>query len=295
MKNITIKKLFRTIIASAVSAALLLSLAACGGSPAPAEDTSNNANTADETPTPELRVLKVGASPSPHAEILAFVKDELAKEGIDLQVTEYSDYVIPNTALQDGDIDANFFQHLPYLEEFNTENKTTLASVAAIHFEPLGIYAGKTASLDTLQDGALIAVPNDTTNEARALLLLQEQGLITLPANADLTITPLDITDNPKNLEFIEVEAAALPRQLGEVDLAVINGNYALSASLPASSILAAEDPASLAATTYANIIAVKVGNESNPDILALVKALKSDAVREFITEEYQGVVIPVF
>ncbi|MDR1183296.1 MAG: MetQ/NlpA family ABC transporter substrate-binding protein [Coriobacteriales bacterium] len=286
----TVSKFLYSVLSALLITGLSLGLVGCGGGDTPASD-----NGGGDTPATELRVLKVGASPAPHAEILASVKDTLAAEGIDLQIVEYSDYVIPNTAVQDGDIDANYFQHLPYLEEFNAENGTTINSVAAIHFEPLAIYAGISASIADLPDGATIAVPNDTTNEARALQLLAAQGLITLPANADLTITPRNIVDNPKNLEFIELEAASLPVQLPEVNLAVINGNYALSANLPTSSILATEDPASLAAQTYANIVAVKAGNENNPDILALVKALTSAQTRAFINDNYDGVVVPVF
>jgi D-methionine transport system substrate-binding protein len=272
----------------ALSALLVagLSLVGCGGDKA--VDSGGSAST-------ELRVLKVGASPAPHAEILASVKDQLKAEGIDLQIVEYSDYVIPNTAVQDGDIDANYFQHQPYLTEFNAENGTDIVSVAGIHFEPLGIYAGTSKSLKDIPSGAKVAIPNDTTNEARALQLLAAEGLITLPANADLTITPRDIVENPKNLQFVEVEAAAVPRQLAEVAIGVINGNYALSADLPASSILASEDSDSLAAQTYANIVAVKAGNESNPDIQALVKALTSASTKDFINKTYSGVVIPVF
>jgi D-methionine transport system substrate-binding protein len=290
MKAIThksIKKYLAPVLAVFLIASLALALVGCGSS------TSSGSGSA--TQTPEKRVLKVGASPSPHAEILASVKDALAAEGIDLQITEYSDYVIPNTALQAGDIDVNYFQHLPYLEDFNKENGTTINSAAAIHFEPLAIYAGTAKSLAALPDGAKIAVPNDTTNDARALQLLEKQGLITLPANADLTITPRDIVENPKNLQFVEVEAASLPVQLPEVSLAVINGNFALSANLPSSGILATEDAASLAAKTYANIIAVKAGSENNADIQALIKALTSDATRSFINTKYSGVVIPVF
>jgi D-methionine transport system substrate-binding protein len=285
-----VSKFLFIVLSVLLIAGLSLGLAGCGNNDTPASD-----NSAGDTPAEEPRVLKVGASPAPHAEILASVKDALAAEGIDLQIVEYSDYVIPNTAVQDGDIDANYFQHLPYLEEFNAENGTTINSVAAIHFEPLAIYAGISASITDLPDGATIAVPNDTTNEARALQLLAAQGLITLPPNADLTITPRDIVENPKNIEFVELEAASLPAQLPEVNLAVINGNYALSANLPTSSILATEDPASLAAQTYANIVAVKAGNESNPDIQALIKALTSAQTRTFINDNYDGVVVPVF
>lgn len=285
IKNRTIRKYLLVALSALLVASL--SLVGCGG--------SGSGTTAESGTTDEIKVLKVGASPAPHAEILAFVKDQLAAEGIDLQVVEYSDYVIPNTAVQDGDIDANYFQHQPYLTDFNAERNTDIVSVANIHFEPLGIYAGTSASLEDIPDGARIALPNDTTNEARALQLLAAEGLITLPADADLTITPRDIVENPKNLQFVEVEAAAVPRQLPEVAVGVINGNYALSADLSADSVLASEDTKSLAAQTYANIVAVKAGNENNPEIQALIKALTSNETRDFITKTYGGVVVPVF
>jgi D-methionine transport system substrate-binding protein len=249
----------------------------------------------DEEDTSGLRVLKVGASPTPHALILNSVKEQLKEEGIDLQVTEFTDYVAPNEAVQSGELDANYFQHLPYLDDFNLENGTTIASVAAIHFEPLGLYAGKTSSLESLADGAKVALPNDTTNEARALKLLATEGLITLPDNAGFDVTPRDIVDNPKNLEFVEVEAASVPAQLGDVDIAVINGNYALDADIPESSRLAGEEVGSESATTYANIVAVKEGNEQNEDIQALIAALTSDKTREYINNTFDGVVVPVF
>ncbi|NLG10815.1 MAG: ABC transporter substrate-binding protein [Coriobacteriaceae bacterium] len=284
-------KLLASLVLSAVLVASLGLLWGCGT----AGKSGSDAKDADNADSAKTTVLKVGASPAPHAEILDSIKATLAEEGIELQIIEYSDYVLPNTALQDGDIDANYFQHKPYLDDFNAEHKSALVSVAAIHFEPLAVYAGKSSAISALPDGAKIAVPNDTTNEARALLLLQDQGLITLPADAGLTVTPRDIVDNPKNLEFLEVEAAALPRGLEEVDLAVINGNFALAADLPTSLILATEDPDSLAATTYANCLVVKEGNEAAPAIKALIKALTSQQTRDFINERYQGVVVPVF
>ena len=288
MKRNRFKRFISIATSIALVAGVAFSLSGCGST----DQTASNTKGTTDAPA---RVLVVGASPAPHVEILSSVKDALAAEGIELQIVEYSDYVLPNTALQDGDIEANYFQHKPYLDDFNAEHATDLVSVAAIHFEPLAVYAGRSASIDGLSDGAKIAVPNDTTNEARSLLLLQDLGLITLPADADLTVTPRDIIENPKNLEFLEVEAASLPRQLADVDLAVINGNFALSADLPASSILATEDADSLAATTYANCLVVKEGSEDDADVLALIKALTSEATRDFINQRYQGVVIPVF
>jgi len=239
--------------------------------------------------------LKVGASPAPHAEILTAAKDVLAEQGIILEVVEYTDYILPNTATEDGDLDANFFQHLPYLTEFNEQNGTHLVSVAAIHYEPLGIYAGKTASLDALEEGATVAIPNDGTNEARALKLLEAQGLITLDENADFTATILNIVDNPLNLDIQEIEAAQVPRTLQDVDIAVINGNYAIDAGLDTSLILATEDPNSEAAVTYANILVVKEGNEEDEKIQALVAALQTEEIRTFIEETYSVAVVPMF
>lgn len=243
-------------------------------------------------------VLKVGASTTPHAEILAQVKDVLAQEGYDLQIVEFSDYVLPNTALEDGDIIANYFQHTPYLNSFNAEHGTHLVSVASIHYEPFGIYAGKTAGIDALADGAKIAVPNDGSNETRALLLLQQEGVITLKDGIDASsnATKLDIAENPLNIEIVEMEAAQLVNSLPDVDLAVINGNYALLGGLNAASdALAIEDAGGDAAQTYANIIAVKEGSENDPGVLALVKALQSDAVRDYINATYGGAVVPIF
>ena len=249
----------------------------------------------DTEATGDLEVIKVGASVTPHAEILAQVKDVLAEQGYDLQVVEYNDYVLPNTALEDGDLDANFFQHQPYLDDFNAENDTHLVSVASVHFEPFGLYAGKTASLDDLQEGATVAVPNDTTNEARALLLLEAQGLIKLKEGAGLTATVLDIEENPLNLEIKEIEAAQLVRSLPDVDVAAINGNYAAEGGLDVADAIAVEASDSLAADTYANVIVVKEGNEDSAKTKALVDAVLSDEVRSYIEETYGNAVIPVF
>ena len=245
--------------------------------------------------TGELEVLKVGASITPHAEILAQVKDTLAAEGYDLQVVEYNDYVLPNTALEDGELDANFFQHQPYLDDFNAENGTHLVSVAAVHFEPFGLYVGKTDSIANLKDGAIVAVPNDTTNEARALLLLEAQGLIKLKEGAGLTATVLDIEENPLNLEIKEIEAAQLVRSLPDVDIAAINGNYAAEGGLNVADAIAVEASDSLAADTYANVIVVKEGNENSEKTQALVGAVLSDGVKSYIEETYGNAVIPVF
>lgn len=239
------------------------------------------------------KTIKVGACVTPHAEILNSVKDKLAEEGWDLEVVEYNDYVLPNTALEDGELDANYFQHKPYLDDFNEENGTHIVGVANVHFEPMAIYAGKTASLDDVADGASVAVPNDTTNEARALLLLEAQGLISLNEDAGVQATVLDITDNPHNLEIKELEAAQVAKSIQDVDFAVINGNYAIEAGL--TDPLAVEASDSLAAETYANLIAVKEGNEDSEKTKALVNAVLSDDVRDYINENYEGAVVPVF
>lgn len=280
------KKFLSLILALALSA----SLTACGSS-----DTTETTDDADSGDTAETVTLKVAASPTPHAEILEQVKPILAEQGIDLVITEYGDYIVPNTAVDEGDEDANYFQHTPYLEQFNAENGTDLVSAGKIHYEPMGIYAGKTASLEELPDGATIAVPNDATNEARALQLLAAQGLIEIDPEAGLNATPNDITSNPKNLEFTELDAAMIPNTIEEFDLNVINSNYALQAGLnPAEDALASEDAASDAAQTYANIVAVKAGHENDPAIVALVDALHSEEIQEFINTTYAGSVLPI-
>ncbi|MBE5781381.1 MAG: ABC transporter substrate-binding protein [Clostridiales bacterium] len=243
----------------------------------------------------ELVTLKVGASPTPHAEILAQLKEDLKAEGINLEIVEYTDFVMPNTAVENGELDANFFQHAPYMENFNVEQGTHLVSVAAIHYEPMGVYAGKSSDLNNIPEGAKIAVPNDTTNEARALLLLEELGIIKLKEDAGLTATKLDIVENAHNVEIIEAEAAQLPRSLPDVDFGVINGNYAIQAGMKASDALAAEAKDALAATTFANILTVKEGNENNEAVLALVKAMQSEKIKKYIEETYEGAALPVF
>jgi D-methionine transport system substrate-binding protein len=239
--------------------------------------------------------IVVGASTTPHAEILEQTRAILEKAGYKLKIVEYSDYVQPNLALDSGDLDANFFQHQPYLDQFNDEHKTNLTSVATIHYEPLGLYAGKTKSVEELADGAQIAVPNDTTNEARALMLLEAQGLITLAKDAGLNATINDIVDNPKNLDVVEIEAAQLARSLQDVDMAVINGNYAIQDGLNPADALVVEDKESVGAETFGNVIAVRVGDEDRKDIKALADALMSDEVRQYINDTYQGAVVPLF
>ncbi len=291
----------KKLLALLFALTMVLALAACGGAaeteePAEAEETeTTEAAEAEESTesTGDMVTLRVGASPTPHAEILAQVVDDLAEQGIDLQIVEYTDYVVPNTAVEDGEDDANYFQHTPYMDNFNAERGTHLVAVGDVHYEPMGIYAGQTTSLDALPDGATIAVPNDATNEGRALLLLQAQGLITIDEAAGLECTPNDITENPKNLVFKELEAAMLPQTIEEVDLSVINSNYALQAGFnPVEDSLAIESADS---TPYPNVIAVKEGNEDNEAIQALVKALQSDKVRDYIEETYGGAVVALF
>ena len=254
-----------------------------------AEETTAEAKEADG----DLEKLVVGASPAPHAEILEAARDLLADKGYDL---EYTDYVQPNNALESGDLDANYFQHKPYLDTFNEENGTHLVSAGAIHYEPFGIYAGKTASLEELADGASVAIPNDGSNETRALLLLQDAGLIKLKDGIDPTsdATKLDITENPKNLDIQEIAAEQLPRSLADVDLAVINGNYALQADLNASEdSLITENPDY--AKVYVNVVACRAGEENSDKIQALKKALQSDDVKKYVDETYKGAVVTVF
>jgi len=240
--------------------------------------------------------IKVGATPVPHAAILKSLVPTLAAQGIELKVVEFTDYVQPNLALQNKELDANFFQHVPYLNDFNAQHGTTIVSAAKVHFEPLGIYPGKTKSLAALKSGATIAVPNDTTNEARALLLLEASGVIQVNHSVGLKATTKDIADNPKKIKVKELEAAQIARSLPDVDIAVINGNYALDAGLSAAKdALLAEDKDSLAAKTYANILAVRKGDEARPEIKALVKALTSPETKKFILDTYKGAVLPAF
>jgi D-methionine transport system substrate-binding protein len=235
--------------------------------------------------------LTVGATAVPHAELLNLVQEDLANEGITLKIVEFSDYVQPNAALLSGDLDANFFQHLPYLES-NLEWKNALVSAFSVHVEPLGLYSRSAKTIAELKDGAAIAIPNDPTNGGRALLLLQANGLITLNPEADLTATPLDITENPRNLKFRELEAAQLPRALEDVDAAVINGNYALEAGInPVQDSLVIEG----ADSPYVNIVAVKKGGENDKRILALKAALQTQKVKDYILAQYNGGVVAAF
>lgn len=301
------KKRISLLAAAALAAA---ALTACGGgktetaAPTEAVTTAETEATAaagseassETTEAPaNIMEIKVGASPAPHAEILEAAAPALEKLGYKLNIVEYTDYVQPNLALNTGDLNANYFQHFPYLDQFNRENNTKINSAAAIHYEPFGIYAGKTASLEELADGAKVAVPNDATNEARALLLLEAQGLIKLTEGVGLNATKTDVVENPKNLEILEIEAAQVPRSLQDVDIAVINGNYAIEAGLKVSDALAVEASDSEAAVTYGNIIAVQEGMEDSEAIQALIEALTSDEVKAFIESTYEGAVVPLF
>lgn len=275
----------KKVVSIALTAALSVGLlAGCSGA-----DTNTDANE-------EAKVITVAASPSPHAEILAVAGEVLAAEGYELKVTEFTDYVVPNNVVENDEIIANYFQHQPYLTDFNAENGTHLVSVASIHYEPFGIYSSKHASLDEIAEGAIITVPNDTTNEARALQLLQAEGIIKLADGAGLNATKQDIVENPYNVDIQEIEAAALPPTLDSADFSVINGNYAIPAGLNvAKDALACEDAASEAAQTFANILVVKEGNEESEEVQALVKALTSEEVKSFINEKYEGAVVPIF
>ena len=242
------------------------------------------------------KTITVAASPTPHAEILKVAQEVLAKDGWTLEITEYSDYVVPNNVVEDGEIDANYFQHVPYLETFNAENGTHLVSVAMIHYEPFGIYAGTKSAIADLAEGDKIAIPNDGSNRARALLLLEQEGIIAVDDAVGMEATVLDITENALNLEIVEMEAAQIAGVRDSVALAVINGNYALQAGLNAGTdALAVEDAASISATTYANILVVKEGNEETEKTQALKNALLSEEVKNFINETYSGAVVPIF
>ena len=293
-------------------AALLLglavaSLAACGGQKAEtkaesqveteagSEKAAESEKATEAAKAEEEAVkIKIGATPSPHAEILEAAKDALKKKGVEIEIVTYNDYVQPNLATEQGQIDVNYFQHLPYLEDFNKENNTHVVSVGKIHYEPFGIYAGKSNDLKAIKDGAKIAVPNDTTNEARALLLLEANGIIKLKDGAGLTATKQDIVENPHNVDIYEVEAAQIPRSLDSVEFACMNGNYAIQANYKPSDALAAEDAQSEAAQTYANIIAVEEKNKDAEWVKTLVEVLHSKEIQDFINEKYEGGVVPI-
>lgn len=269
------KKVLAILAAMAVA---ILALAGCGG---------------EDKQAAELKVLKVGATAVPHAEVLEQVKDDLKAEGIDLQIVEFNDYVQPNLAVNDRELDANYFQHIPYLENFVKEHpEVKLVNAGAVHIEPMGVYSHKVKSLDELQDGASVAIPNDPTNGGRALILLAKAGLITLADPTNIAATVQDITANPKNLQFQELEAAQVPRAIDDVDIAVINSNFAMQVPLnPVTDSLIIED----ASSPYVNIVAVRDGDADRPEIKALIKALQSEKVKKFIDEKYSGAVVATF
>jgi D-methionine transport system substrate-binding protein len=278
----------KTAAVALVAGALALGLAACGSGSDSGTSSSADGKAAKDASGP----LVVAASPTPHARILDYVRDNLAEgAGLDLQVKEFSDYVLPNTATEQGQVDANFFQHKPYLDDFNKKNGTHLVAVADVELEPLGVYSHKVGSLSELKDGATVEVPNDTTNEARALGLLAANGLITLRDGTGQTATPADVTANPRHLHFKELEAAQLPRSLGDVDAGVINGNYAIEGGLsPVKDALVTEKAAG---NPYANILVVKKGQENDPRVVKLVRLLQSPQVQRYIEDTFKGAVIP--
>jgi len=280
-----IKKFLSILLAFSI---LALLLAGCGQNQSATQSAGDSSGGTDN----QKVTIKVGASPVPHAEILQVVKPILEKEGIELQIVEFTDYVQPNLKLAENELDANYFQHIPYLESFSKEHNLSLTYTAKVHIEPMGAYSQKIKSLDELKDGATVAIPNDPTNGGRALLLLQRAGLVKLNPDAGINATVNDIVENPKNLKITELEAATLPRVLPDVDLAVINTNYALEAGLvPTKDALVIED----ANSPYVNVLVVRQGDESRPELQKLAEALTSDEVKKFIEEKYQGAVVPAF
>lgn len=275
MKNRNAKR----ILAAGAAAVLAVGLTACGGKENKADD----------------KTITVAASPTPHAEILKAAKDLLKEKGYTLEIKEFDDYPQQNVVVDEGEFDANYFQHQPYLDNFNEEKGSDLVSAAKIHYEPLGIYPGASEDLENIKDGAKIAVPNDATNEARALLLLEENGIITLKEDAGLNATKKDVEENPHNIEIVELDAAQIARVVEELDFVVLNGNYALDAGFNVQTdAIAKEEADSEAAQTYANIIAVKKENKDSEKIKALVEVLQSEEIGKFITDTYEGAVVPM-
>lgn len=283
------KKIVKSIFTSVLALGLGLSLVACSGSN---NDTTNSSDPAASEV--EKVSLTVGASIVPHSIILEQVKPILAEQGIDLKIVEYTDYVTPNQALVSKDLDANFFQHQPYLDGFNEDNNQDLVGIVKVHFEPLSLYKASLDSIEALSEGSKIGVPNDTTNEARALQLLEAEGLIKLKEGVGLEATPIDIIENELNLEIVELAAENITNVLSSLDLAVINGNYALTAGLGADQIIASESSESDAAENYGNVIAIRKGDEERAEIKALIEAISSETISQFIEAEYEGSVIPL-
>lgn len=281
------KNQFKKIITAVLAFTVAVSAAACTG----ADTSTVSSETASEA---AAAVIKVGANITPHAEILEQAKPILAEKGIKLEVVELEDSITPNTGVIEGSLDANYFQHVPYLEQFNSENGSDLVSIGAIHYEPFGIYAGKTNDLSKLEDGAVVAVPNNVTNEARALLLLAQEGIISLKEEAGVNATVEDITDNPKNIELKELAPEQLVSALPDVDIAVINGNYAIEGGLHVSQALAVEANDGVAAVTYGNIIATSPEKADDESLKTLVEVLQSDEISSFIRDKYDGAVVPL-
>ena len=276
--------------------AVILALAACSNgtasstsasfAPAPSEPAASSSFA-------NLTVLKIGATAAPHAEVLEFAAPLLEEKGVKLEITVFDDYVLPNTALDQGDLDANYFQHYPYLEYFNQQNGTDIISAANIHYEPLGVYPGRGAELASIADGAQVAIPNDGSNEARALYLLEAQGLIKVDHSVGYEATKLDVTENPKKLELVELDADKIPAALKDVDFAVINGNYAIAAGVN-NTVLVTEDPNGESALTYANIIAIRPEDKDSAAIRTLIEVLQGKEVSDFMLGKYQGSVVPI-
>lgn len=297
----TVKKILVTILALS----LMISLASCGSnggtgsgdnsssqeSSTPADNSSSEEKSETNENSGEIVKLTIGASPAPHMEILENVKETLLDQGVELEIVEYLDYVMPNTALNEGELDANYFQHEPYMNDFNSENGGDLVAAGYIHYEPLGLYPGKSLDIKNVPDGAAIGIPDDATNGGRALLLLEVQGIIKLKEGIEFSkLTKHDIVENPHNVEIVEFEAAQVPIQLPDLDFAVINGNYALSSGI-VDTVIVTEDENSVA-IDYVNVIAVKSGNEKNEAIVKLVEALKNESSKEFIQNKYGKSVI---
>ena len=293
----------KRILSTVIAATLVLGVTGCAGvaqNQAPTDEAPVSNVASEEKDTAVLgaredsRTIKVGANITPHSEIIEVVKPILAEQGITLEIVKLEDSITPNTGVIEGSLDANYFQHVPYLEQFNEENGSDLVSIGAIHYEPFGVYAGRTKDLKDLPDGALVAVPNNVTNEARALLLLAQEGLITLKEDAGIEATIGDIVDNPKNIEFKELAPEQLASALPDVDVAVINGNYAIEGGLHVSQALAVEANDGLAAQTYGNIIATSPDKAEDAALKALVEALKGKEVKDFIEGKYDGAVVPL-
>ena len=293
------KSFIKNVVAAALSLTLAFSLAGCGetkdasaGTSSKTEEPATEAPAAEEPATETT--LKVGANITPHSEILEQAKPILAEKGINLEIVQLEDSVTPNTGVIEGSLDANYFQHVPYLDQFNEENGSDLVSVGAIHYEPFGVYAGKTTDLSALPDGAVVAVPNNVTNEARALLLLAQEGILKLKDDAGIEATVEDIVENPKNIEFKELAPEQLVNALPDVDVAVINGNYAIEGGLSVKDALAVEANDGLAAQTYGNIIATSPDKKDDQAIKTLVEVLQSKEISDFINGKYDGAVVPL-